>query len=80
MAAVEAERHRQNCGTIPGRTQEREKFVIICSFDCSCFITFESTLSESHLEQTEPARAELVFALSVLKREILNELIDEYWV
>lgn len=33
-----------------------------------------------HLEQTEPARAELVFALTVLKREKLYELVDEHWV
>lgn len=33
-----------------------------------------------HLEQTEPARAELVFALAVLKREKLYELVDEHWV
>lgn len=35
---------------------------------------------ESHLEQTEPARAELVLAFTVLKREKLNELVDEHWV
>lgn len=31
----------------------------------------------SHLEQAEPARAELVFALAVLQREELYELVDE---
>lgn len=41
---------------------------------------FSAFVRESHLEQTEPARAKLVLALSVLKWEKLDELVDEYWV
>lgn len=33
--------------------------------------------NKSHLEQAEPAWAELVFALAVFERKKLNELIDE---
>lgn len=35
------------------------------------------TRTNSHLEQAEPARAELVLALAVLQREKLHELVDE---
>lgn len=41
---------------------------------------FTWNLLNSHLEQAEPARAELVFAFTVLKREELDELVDEHWV
>lgn len=37
-------------------------------------------LWKSHLEQTESARAELVLALPVFKRQKLDELIYEHWV
>lgn len=37
-------------------------------------------LKKSHLEQTEPPRAELVLALAVLEREKLYELVDEHWI
>ena len=43
-------------------------------------VTHESLVGKSHLEQTEPARAELVLALTVLKGQKLNKLVDEYWV
>lgn len=44
------------------------------------FLHHCTNLKESHLEQTEPTRTELVLALAVLKREKLDELVDEYWV
>ena len=48
--------------------------------DRSRFLQLSTTPKEAHLEQTEPARAELVFALTVLEREKLDELVDEDWV
>ena len=35
---------------------------------------------QSHLEQAEPAGAELVLALAILQRQELDELVDEHWV
>lgn len=77
MSAAQAGRRHRNCGTIPGGAGEGNKLILQLS-DFSP--TPESILRKSHLEQTEPARAELVLALTVLKGEKLNELVDEYWV
>lgn len=44
------------------------------------FLLRHTNSNESHLEQTEPAGAELVFSLAVLERKKLDELIDEYRV
>lgn len=48
--------------------------------DLSRFLHLNSALRDTHLEQTEPARAELVLALTVLEREKLDELVDEHRV
>lgn len=44
------------------------------------FLHQHTDSNKSHLEQTEPAWAEFVFALAVFQRKKLNELIDEHRV
>lgn len=61
------------------RAGEGNRFISLPA-DFSCFNPFNTTLSESHLEETESARAELVLSLTLLQGEELDELIDEDWV
>lgn len=60
------------------RRQQIDFFFLLVNF--RQLLHHRTNLKEYYLEQTEPTRAELVLALAVLKREKLDELVDEYWV
>lgn len=80
-AAEQAEMHHWNCGTIPGSTGEGNQSYFLIGWLWFFFFFFlHVEVRKSHLEQAEPARAELVLALTVLKREKFYELVYERWV
>lgn len=60
----------------PYKSKEKEFFFFFFPY-LKHFPLQHTNSDKSHLEQTEPAWAELVFSLAVLQRKKFNELIDE---
>lgn len=79
--ALHVRLQQRNKGVVEITEQSLEGEGKIFTFSNTKHFLYQHTNSnKSHLEQTEPAWAELVFALAVLEWKKLNELIDKYRV